>query len=319
MPAARDARCEPGPRGMELIMKVRSLMPALTAALIAAGAVACSSDSTAPNNGSPSAAASFEASVTQDLAPSAGEDIATDYAFMSGADLTGSGASFSVNAPGATIVGPAASATVNAPPSGGSAAWISPSCVFDAGTGRFNCPPVTRGTQTYTTSYALFDVNGTTQSVYDRATTAAINFIVADTGQTSYSSNGNSFSDTTYRLHNRTVSTLLGDTVHTWNGSGTGNVRSTRTGQITKAYVFTSVDTASAIRFRQPRGINPYPLSGTLTRDYTVVRTREASDTTSRTTTRHVTVTFNGTVNVPMSINGVAYSLNLDTHKVTPE
>jgi len=32
-----------------------------------------------------------------------------------------------------------------------------------------------------------------------------------------------------------------------------------------------------------------------------------------------VVVTFNGTVDVPMIINGTAYSLNLDTHKVTKQ
>ncbi|HEY5086465.1 MAG TPA: hypothetical protein VII66_03815 [Gemmatimonadaceae bacterium] len=233
--------------------------------------------------------------------------------------MTSSGASFSINAPGATIAGVGASPSVNVPPSGGSATWISPSCVFNPAIGRFNCPPITKGTQTYTTSYALFDINGTTQSAFDKATTASINFIVADTGQTSYSANSDTFTDTTYRLHNRTVSTLLGDTVHTWNGSGTGSVHSTRTGQISKVYTFSSIDTASAVRFRQPRDINPYPLGGTFVKNYTVVRTREASDTTTHTTTRQVVVTFNGTVNVPMTINGVAYMLDLDTHKVTKQ
>ncbi len=299
-------------------MKSRSFVSALAATLLVAGAVACS-DSTAPGAGSPSASAAFEAAVTPDLAPSAGEAVATDYAFMSGADLTGAGASFSVSAPGAVIVGAGVSPIVNAPPAGGSATWISPSCIFNAGTGRFNCPPLTRGTQTYTTSYALFDINGTTQSAYNKATTASINFIVADTGATSYAANSNTFSDTTYRLHNRTVSTLLGDTVHTWNGTGTGSVHSTRTGQISKVYTFASIDTASAIRFRQPRDINPYPLGGTFVKNYTVVRTREASDTTTHSTTRQVVVTFNGTVNVPMTINGTAYMLNLDTHKVTKQ
>src|SRR6185437_15583432 len=300
-------------------MKIRSILSTLTAALVVVAAGVACSDSTAPGASSPSADASFEASATQDLAPSAGEEIATDYAFMSSADLTGSGGSFATNTAGATIVGDGVSPIVNVPPSGGSAAWISPSCTFDAATGRLNCPPMKRGRQTYTVRYALFDINGTTQSAYDKSTTASINFIVADTGETSFSANQNTFSDTTYRLHNRTVSPLLGDTVHTWYGSGTGSVHSTRTGQITKEYTFSSTDTASAIKFRQPRGINPYPLSGTFVKNYTVVRSRQASDTTTHTTTRQVVVTFNGTANVPMTINGTAYMLNLDTHKVTKQ
>lgn len=297
-------------------MNTRCLLSTLTAVVAMSGAVACS-DSTAPGGSSAGATASFEASVTQDLAPSAGEDIATDYAFMSAADISGNGGSFSSSSTGATIVGAGVSPIVNVPPNSADAAWISPSCVFQPATGRFNCPPVTRGRQTYTTSYALFDTNGTTQSQFDKSTTASINFIVADTGETSFSSNNNTFTDTTYRLHNRTVSNLLGDTVHTWYGSGAGTVHSTRTGQITKVYEFASVDTASGIRFRQPRGINPYPLSGTFVKNYTVVRLRQASDTTTHTATRQVVVTFNGTVDVPMTINGVAYTLNLDTHKVT--
>ncbi len=297
-------------------MQTRSLLSTLTATLAVFAAVACS-DATAPSGSSPSASASFETSVTPDLAPSAGEDMSTDYAFMSAADLTGSGASFTTSVAGATIAGAGVSAALISPSSGNAAVWISAACVFNSATGRFNCPPLLRGKQTYTASYALFDINGTTQSAFNKATTASINFIVADTGETSFSSNNNTFTDTTYRLHNRTVSTLLGDTVHTWYGSGTGSVHSTRTGQITKDYVFTSVDTASAVRFRQPRDINPYPLGGTFVKNYTVVRTRQASDTTTHTATRQVVVTFNGTANVPMTINGVAYSLNLDTHKVT--
>jgi hypothetical protein len=296
-------------------MQTRSIVSSIAAALALAAAAACS-DSTAPAASAAGSSASFEASVTPDLAPSAGEEIATDYSFISAADLTGAGASFGANVAGATVAGDGISAIVN-PPAPRAAAWISPACTFDAGTGRFFCPPVTRGKQTYTVNYALFDANGTTQSQYNKQTTASINFIVADTGETSFSANNNTFTDTTYRLHNRTVSTLLGDTVHTWFGSGTSSVRSTRTGQIAKSYTLTSVDTASAIRFRQPRDINPYPLGGTFVKNYTVVRTREASDTTTHTATRQVVVTFNGTVNVPMTINGVAYMLNLDTHKVT--
>ncbi len=300
-------------------MNTRSFASALTATFVVVAAVACS-DSTAPaGSSSASASAQFEAAVTPDLAPSAGEDAATNYAFMSGADMTSSGVSFSVSAPGAAVAGVAVSPIVNVPPGGGAATWISPSCVFNAATGRFACPPVKKGNQTYTVSYALMDINGATQSSYNKSTTASANFIVADTGATSFTTNGNTFSDTTYRLHNRTVSNLLGDTVHVWNGTGTGLVHSTRAGQIAKIYSFTSADTSTGIAFKQPRDINPYPLRGTMARTYTVVRTRQASDTTTHTTTRQVLITFNGTANVPMVINGVSYSLNLDTHKVTKQ
>lgn len=300
-------------------MQFRSVVPSIAAVLAVAGAIACS-DSTAPslNVGSPSA--SLETQATADLAPSAGEAIASDYSFYSSADLTGSGASFSINAPGASLINPeiGVSASVQMPLGGASAAWISPSCVLNPNTGRFGCPPVSKNGQIFTTSYALFDAAGVTQSKFDKVTTASINFIVTDTGATSYSSNGNSFADTTSRRHNRTVSGLVGDpdSVHTWSGVGSSAIHSVRSGQITKIYQFTSNDTTTAVRFRQPRDINPYPLSGTIVRNYTVTRMRYATDTTAKTTTRRVVVTFNGTATVPMTVGSETFTLNLDTHKV---
>lgn len=297
-------------------MQTRLLLSGIAGAAIVIGAAACS-DSTAP--ATPGSSGSFDAQVSGDLAPSAGDAIANDYTFYSSADMTGSGAAFSLNAPGARLIdmGSGVSAAVQPPPRA-AAAWISPSCTFDASSGRFTCPAVTKNGQTWTVSYALMDANGAAQSQYDNVTTASINFIVRDTGAVAFTNNGNSFADTVSRRHDRTVSGLAGapDTVHTWSGSGTSAIRSVRSGQITKAYEFSSSDTTTAVRFKQPRDINPYPLSGTVVRNYTVTRTRFASDTTHRITTRRVVVTFNGTANVPMTVGTDSYTLNLDTHKV---
>lgn len=297
-------------------MRTRFLVSSIASAVIF-GIAACS-DATAPTSLTPSS--SFETQVNADLAPSAGNAIASDYDFYSSSDLTGAGAAFSINTTGARLVDPGTgvSAAVQVAPRA-AAAWISPSCTFDATSGRFACPPVSKNGQTWTVSYALMDANGVTQSAYDKVTTASINFIVSDTGAVAFTNNGNSFADTVSRRHDRTVSGLAGDpdTVHTWSGTGTSMIKSVRSGQITKTYVFVSNDTSTAIRFKQPRDINPYPLSGTVVRNYTVTRTRAASDTTTRTTTRRVVVTFNGTANVPMTVGSETFTLNLDTHKVT--
>ena len=297
-------------------MQKRTLISGMSAAIVFA-AIGCS-DSTSPSG----ALSSFDSEVTADIAPSAAEDIASDVSFFSGADASGSGGTFAVVGDGATIAGDGASAQINYMPAGaGVSAWISSRCTFDAGTGRFVCPPIVRGHQNYTISYALYDASGVNQSAYDNVTTASINFVVTDSGATSYTWNGNTFADTLLRRHDRTVTGLAGnpDTVHTWNGNGTGSIHTTHTGQITKRYVLAANDTATNIKFRQPRGINPYPLSGTFVKNYTVTRTREASDTTTHTATRRVVVTFNGTADVPMTINDVAYSLNLDTHRATKQ
>lgn len=298
-------------------MQRRSVLSAAAAVVIALGAAACS-DSLGPlTSNNPSAL--FEGQVNDDIAPSVGEEVGSDYAFLSGTDISGSGGSFSANVPGATADQPGGlSANVSVAPPSGSAVWINPACTFDAGTGRFTCPPVTKRSQIYSASYALFDARGVNQSQYDKVTTASINFIVTDSGAVAFSSNGNVFTDTTLRRHNRTISGLAGDpdTVRTWNGTGTASVRSTRAGQIAKSYTLAGNDTLTDVRFRQPRDINPYPLSGTLVKNFTVTRARMASDTVSRTTTRRIVVTFNGTVNVPLQIGANSYILNLDTRKV---
>ncbi len=303
-------------------MQSRSVITGIAAAMVAAGMVACgSSDATSPT-GSITSSASFQSEVTPDLAPSAGADIASDYQFFSGADNTGGGGSFSVNTLGVRLVpsnGVAGSLMTPVNGTVASATWISPSCTFSSSTQRFACPAVTKNGQTYTTSYQLFDVSGSIDSVFSR-NVASINFIVADTGATSLTDNGNTFADTTYRLHNRTVVGLYApDTVHTWNGNGTGMIHSWRTGQISKVYEFAATDTATNVAFKQPRDINPYPLSGQFVRNYIVTRLREASDTTTHTATRRVVVTFNGTANVPVTIDTAQYMLNLDTRKMTKQ
>jgi len=305
-------------------MQTRSLLPACLTAAAIFTAIACS-DSTAPSLTSPSASASFQTEATADLAPSAGQDVANDFTFMSGADASGGGAIGVFGSVGTTSINGLVHASVMAPTTA-QAAWISPSCSFSASTGRFDCPPVTRNNHIFTVSYALFDANGVVQSQFNKVTTASINFIVQDTGAVSFSSNGNTFADTSSRIKNATVTGLAGDpdTLHTWNGYGSGSIRSVRSGQISKVYELASTDTLSGVAFRQPRDINPYPLGGTIVRNYNVTRLREASDTTQRTASRRVVVTFNGTVNVPMTVtNGdgtvTNYMLNLDTHKVTKQ
>jgi len=289
----------------------RAVLTRTSVALVLSLAAACS-DST-----SPSSQQSFEATASADLAPSAGEDVATDYSFYAGASATAVGGSFSQNTAAGTS---GISASLNVP-THAAATWISSACTYNSTTQYFDCPPVTRLWHTFTVSYGLFDASNVNQSAYDNVTTASINFIIADTGAVLWTQFGNTFADTSGRHRDATVSNLQGspDTVHIWNGHGTSAIHSVRSGQITKRFVFTSNDTTTDLRFRLPRDINPYPLSGTIVRSYTITRTREASDTTTRTTTRRVVVTFDGTANASMLVGTDQYILNLDTHRVTKQ
>jgi hypothetical protein len=280
-----------------------------SSALLLAGVVACS-DSTAPG-----AASSFEKQVSADLAPTAGAEIATDYAFFAATSSTGAGGSFSANIP----AGVSASVSPGVNPS--IISWINPDCARSGPHHRFVCPRFPWFGRSVDVDFTFYDATGAEQSAYDAETTDSITFSVSDTGALLFSFNQHSFADTSSHHRNVTLSNLLGDpdTLHIWNGTGSTNVHSVRTGKVNKTYQASSNDTTTDVRIRMPRNENPYPLSGTIVRNYSVTRTREGTDTTTRSTTRRVVVTFNGTALVPMLVGSETYTLNLDTRRVVKD
>jgi hypothetical protein len=276
----------------------------LSSIVMLASVWACS-DSTSPTQQSDA----FTQTAIADLAPSAGEDITADLNFYGSAGASAGGASFDLTVEG--------NQTHTTPRS----AWISPSCTYDDATQFFVCPTVTWFFHTYSAKYQLLDGTDTPQSEYDPSTTAAIHFIASDTSAVSWGLGRVSFQDTSSRHLDVTLSGLAGtpDTVHVWDGTGSGRIHSGRTGQVSKLYDFVFNDTTTALRIRQPRSANPYPLSGTIVKNYTVTRERQAADTTTHTTAVRVMVTFNGTHLVPMTIGDTEYVLDLDTHRVTKQ
>jgi hypothetical protein len=60
-----------------------------------------------------------------------------------------------------------------------------------------------------------------------------------------------------------------------------------------------------------------WPMSGTITRNHSVVRSDVVNGT--KTSTRTSVVTFNGTQFVPLTVNGTAFTLDLATGTVTPK
>jgi len=267
--------------------------------------------------------------VSADLAPSAGEDVATDYNFYATASGSATGATFARLMPtggsSGSSTGIFMQRTPAPSPSGLTAsaivAWINPACVYTSATSNFVCPTLTWMGHSLSVSYTLFDSLGVAQSQYSPTLTASVALVVSDTGAVAYTWNNNSFADTSSHHRNVTLSNLLGspDTLHIWNGVGSTAIHSVRSGQITKTYQLSSNDTTTNVAIRQPHGLNPYPLSGTIVRNYSVVRTKQASDTTTHSATRRVVVTFNGTADVPMTVGTETYSLNLDSHRVTKQ
>jgi hypothetical protein len=308
-------------------MNIRSYYLGIGTALVVGCVMACS-DST-----SPSTTASFDAQASDDIAPSAGNDIASDYSFNGATNVSSTlSGTFSLSTPTGS---PGRLASLSTP-TGVRADWISSHCTFNSPL--FVCRGITRtDTATiggkldtlsyhhYAITYELLDSMGVFQQAYSKDSTASIQFIVADTVESAFTFNGDTFADTVDHQHNTTLSDLKGDpdTLHIWNSYGSGTIHSVRVSQIAKTYQLSSMDTTAGLYIKQPRSINPYPLQGTIIRDYTVTRTRLASDTTTHMTTRRVVVTFNGTANVPMTIQGASgttsYTLNLDTRKVAKQ
>src|SRR5690606_5548086 len=111
------------------------------------------------------------------------------------------------------------------------------------------------------------------------------------------------------------VSGMLGtETARTWSGNGTVNASSSmhdnaRTYSYTTTTVFTDVEVTSAGQEQS------WPTDGTATTNINlqVVGGPDAGESATLT----AVIEFNGTVNVPLKIGNVTYTLNLDSGEVS--
>ncbi|HEX4682893.1 MAG TPA: hypothetical protein VH277_09305, partial [Gemmatimonadaceae bacterium] len=188
------------------------------------------------------------------------------------------------------------------------------SCAYSSATGRFTCPDVVKNGLTLSRSAAFTDANGTAMAHFNDTTTASANFQITVSGVHQRLLGA----DTISRTRNMTATGLLGhETTRTWNGTGTrsdgGYMQDTakvRTYHTSDAVTFTNVVV------KLPRTQNPWPQSGTVTRQISGTGSVVAG-TTTRTfnVTKTVTITFNGTRLVPMMVGNVAFTLDLYTGK----
>jgi hypothetical protein len=267
----------------------RSIPTRLIALGLAAGLAACA-DSTAPRN------SVTDAQLTVDAAADAGDATVLDLAQMIGSEAQ------------------AGVAPASAAPLGFSSQAAD--CVYSAGVTRFLCPTVTTPEGlTLERSYAVY-AGGAAQSSYSASATDSINFQTFLTGSLVRDARS------AWVNHTRTmtVSGLAGtETQRTWNGTG---VRSD-SAHVTESSVarrskFQSVDAISNIVFKLPRSSNPYPQSGSITQDITVSATIDrAGGQNTRTATRHVVVTFNGTSTATMTIGTRSCTVDLVTRAVS--
>lgn len=234
--------------------------------------------------------------VSMDVANSAGDAIASDLQSLDdGASL--SGVNFSINIDAAR----------------GDAQSTAAPCTYSAG--RWSCAAVVSNGVTTARSYAYYDANGQPMQTLDNLKTASINY--------QFSMNGthvrdSTFTETTHRTRNVTVSGLLGaETTRRWDGYGASADTNTHHDAVsTRRYAGKSADSLKAVVYPQPRPRGSFPLSGSIIRvvNYTVTSTGKGIET--RSVDRRVVTTYNGTALAKIQSGTVTCTLHLDTHKV---
>jgi len=180
-------------------------------------------------------------------------------------------------------------------------------CTFAAG--QFACPPLTRNGLTVTRTVVFMDGGGATQSAYDAALTASIHVTASVTGDVTRGP----WSATVTRNRDFTITGLAGtETTRTVNGTGSESLSRSRVteGNETRSYTLAGTSVvANVVVPVRAEGVDPWPLSGTITRTYTVTRT--SGPNAGQTMTRTVVVTFNGTATPTATVNGTSFTLDL--------
>lgn len=254
-----------------------------TRTILAAAAVlvaACSSDPTSPDLGG-------SATVNLDVATAAADAVAEDVDVMAG--MTGD----------VGYIGGGA-ALFDGPPDGPGNVN---GCGF--GGGRWSCPPNPANGLTVTRTIAFFDGTGAPQDQYDPLTTATIDIEATIEGDVTRGP----WSSSIFRTRHLVFTGLEGENdTRTVNGEGEEEI--SRSGQPgnspPRSYLlegeFTIVDVVIPV---PGDGVDPWPLSGTITRTWTVTRNGEDP------VTKVVIVIFNGTSTPDATVNGEPFELDL--------
>ena len=177
----------------------------------------------------------------------------------------------------------------------------------------FHCGTHTRDLLTIVRSCTFKDAAGTTQSAYNATTTASAAVHAEVTGKIEREN----WSAEVERIRNLTVTGLAGtETSRTWNGTGTSKAtrsKHTENGE-NRSYDISCSGTRTNVVVNLPRSENRWPISGTLNRKCTIKITGGPND--GKTVEREVTITFNGTQLVPITVNGKVFTLDLKTRKI---
>lgn len=185
-------------------------------------------------------------------------------------------------------------------------------CTYDSGSATFECPSAAHNAATHSRSYQLFDAAGTPQAAYDPTTTASATFKISLNGSVTREA----FTATVARERTLTVSGLEGaESTRSWSGTASStHSRTSHSDRVhSRSYVMNSTGVITDLVIPHPFADDSWPLSGTITR--TMNFSREGARGPGRTGTRTVSITFNGTQFVPMTVNDRQFTLDLATGK----
>ena len=190
--------------------------------------------------------------------------------------------------------GLAAVSSVAGVPGVSTAGLAASTCAFASASQSFVCPTVTASGLTLSQSYVLLSAAGAPLSAFDASAVAAIRTTGSATGTISDPSGPMTLD----MRQTMTLSGLLTGT-HTLNGTGTTHLvrsGSTTAGTIDVTNTFTNVVLPAN------GSTNSYPISGT-------VASTVASTIAGTTGSSTVTMTFNGTSKIPVTVSGLGATL----------
>lgn len=204
-------------------------------------------------------------------------------------------------------------------PSGGTPATdgTKPLCNYSAAAGRWTCAPFVNGRGlTVLWSYAYSDAAGKPMEKYDALATEKIDYRSQLSGPVG---DGTSFVGVTHRTSEQTSSGLTGkETTRVWNGVGvSGDTVSYHDASGgSRRYAGVEIDSIKAVTYSQPRTVGSYPLSGQLVRVARYTVTASGKSTETRSVSRTVVTTFDGSADVPIRLGSMSCTLHLATRKV---
>ncbi len=159
----------------------------------------------------------------------------------------------------------------------------------------------------FSRTVAFYDAGGILMDVYDADLTASINILIEMSGEVAR----DGWTASVSRSRDLTVSGLAGaETSRTWNGTGSGTVSGSRhiDEHGDRSYEMSSSVVIADVVRGLPREANPWPLSGTITRNITItITTADGVVTRERT----AVLTFNGTQFAILLVNGEEFEVDL--------